>query len=232
MPSKRESLAFIVSGPSGSGKSTLVEKVLELPQTMLSVSYTTRRPRPRESPGKWYNFVSEEEFQQMISQGRFLEYAQVYGKSWYGTPWENWHEARENGVDLILEIDVQGAQQLQDGRLPPEVLSSIFVLPPSPKELERRLRARGMDSEEEIERRLNQARIEILAFRDCYDYGVVNDDLERAGREIQSIVLKERRKTLEERKRERIGFGAVVAAKRRRAEASIQIQGILDSFGG
>src|SRR5262244_3124274 len=92
-------LVLIVSGPSGSGKSTLVQKILELPDTMLSVSYTTRKPRAAENPGKWYNFVSKEEFQQMADAGDFLEHFQVFGKNWYGTPWRNWFDAQEKGVD-------------------------------------------------------------------------------------------------------------------------------------
>ena len=119
-------LVMIVSGPSGSGKSTLVEKILELPGTMLSVSCTTRAPRKTESDGKWYNFVSESEFQQMVETGQFLEYAQVFGKNWYGTPKKWLDAATQQGLDLVLEIDVQGALQVRR-RLPGSV--AIFVLP-------------------------------------------------------------------------------------------------------
>ena len=105
---------MIVSGPSGSGKSTLVKKILELPGTMLSVSCTTRPPRKTESDGKWYNFVSEAEFQQMVARGEFLEYAQVFGKNWYGTPQEvAGRGAAQQNKDLVLEIDVQGALQVK-----------------------------------------------------------------------------------------------------------------------
>src|SRR5450755_3588500 len=107
----KEPLVVIVSGPSGSGKSTLVKKILELPNTMLSVSYTTRQPRPTESDGKWYNFVTQAEFQRMVESGEFLEHAQVFGRNWYGTPRRCLREARERQKDLILEIDVQGAKQ-------------------------------------------------------------------------------------------------------------------------
>jgi guanylate kinase len=183
-----EPLVLIVSGPSGSGKSTLVQKILELPQTMASVSCTTRAPRKTENKGKWYNFVTEAEFRQMVDRGEFLEYAQVFGKNWYGTPRRWVDEARAHGNDLVLEIDVQGALQAKQN-LPDAV--AIFVLPPSSDDLERRIRERGQDSEEEIRRRLDRARDEMLNYR-SYDFSVVNDDLERAGREVQSIVLASR----------------------------------------
>src|ERR1700751_3776480 len=108
-----EPLVLIVSGPSGSGKSTLVGKILELPGTMLSVSCTTRPPRKTESAGKWYNFVSEGEFQRMVESGEFLEYAQVFGKNWYGTPRKSLHVAREQQKNLVLRIDVEGALQVK-----------------------------------------------------------------------------------------------------------------------
>jgi guanylate kinase len=178
-------LVMIVSGPSGSGKSTLVEKILELPGTMLSVSCTTRAPRKTESDGKWYNFVSESEFQQMVETGQFLEYAQVFGKNWYGTPKKWLDAATQQGLDLVLEIDVQGALQVRR-KLPGSV--AIFVLPPSRQDLEKRIRARGQDSDDEISRRLDRAREEMLSYS-SYDFAVINDNLERAGREIQAIAM-------------------------------------------
>jgi len=180
-----EPLVLIVSGPSGSGKSTLVQKMLELPGLMLSVSCTTRPPRKTEAAGKWYNFVSEADFQGMVARGEFLEYAQVFGKNWYGTPLRSLDEARVRHKDLVLEIDVQGALQAKQ-KLPGAV--AIFVLPPSRQDLERRIRERGQDSEEEIHRRLECARQEILNYR-AYDFVVINDDLARAGREVQAIAL-------------------------------------------
>ncbi|HUJ32297.1 MAG TPA: guanylate kinase [Candidatus Acidoferrum sp.] len=183
--SSSEPLVLIVSGPSGSGKSTLVKKLLELPETMLSVSCTTREPRKTESDGKWYNFVSEAEFQQMVSRGDFLEYAQVFGKNWYGTPRKWLDEARTKKKDLVLEIDVQGAHQVKQ-KVPGAI--AIFVLPPSKEELERRIRARGQDSDDEIRRRLERARQEMLSYS-IYDFAVVNDDLARAGTEVQAIAL-------------------------------------------
>src|SRR6201982_3656947 len=109
--SSAEPLVLIVSGPSGSGKSTLVKKILQIPDTMLSVSCTTRTPRKTESEGKWYNFVSESEFQRMVAAGKCLNDAQVFGKNWYGTPRKWLDKAREEKKDLVLEIDVQGALQ-------------------------------------------------------------------------------------------------------------------------
>jgi guanylate kinase len=191
-------LVMIVSGPSGSGKSTLVEKILELPGTMLSVSCTTRAPRKTESDGKWYNFVSEADFQQMVETGQFLEYAQVFGKNWYGTPKKWLDAATQQGLDLVLEIDVQGALQVRR-KLPGSV--AIFVLPPSRQDLESRIRARGQDSEDEIERRLDRAREEMLSYS-SYDFAVINDNLERAGREIQAIATGSRCRVT--RKEERI----------------------------
>ena len=183
--SQPDPLVLIVSGPSGSGKSTLVEKILEVPGTLLSVSCTTRSPRKTESNGKWYNFVTEAEFQQMVERGEFLEYAQVFGKNWYGTPRKWLEEAQQHKKDLVLEIDVQGALQVKR-KLPGAV--AVFVLPPSRAELERRIRARGQDSEDEIHRRLERARQEMLNYS-SYDFAIINDDLERAGREVQAIAL-------------------------------------------
>src|SRR5208282_2847027 len=138
-------LVLIVSGPSGSGKSTLVQKVLELPGTMPSISCTTRSRRATEATGKCYDFVTEAEFDAMVARGEFLEYARVFGKHSYGTPKKWLDESRVRGLDLVLEIDVQGAAQVKQ-KLPEAV--AIFILPPSREELERRLRNRGQDSEE------------------------------------------------------------------------------------
>lgn len=178
-------MVLIVSGPSGSGKSTLVQKILELPGTMPSVSCTTRPRRATEASGKCYDFVTSEEFEAMVSRGEFLEYARVFGKHSYGTPKKWLEESRAKGLDLVLEIDVQGAVQVKE-KLPESV--AIFILPPSRQELERRLRSRGMDADEEIARRLAKAKSEIVASERFYDFCVVNDDVERAGREAQAIV--------------------------------------------
>jgi guanylate kinase len=179
-------MVLIVSGPSGSGKSTLVQKILELPGTLASISCTTRQRRATENTGKCYDFVTEAEFDAMVSRGEFLEYARVFGKNSYGTPKKWLDESRNRGLDLVLEIDVQGAAQVKQ-KLPESI--AIFILPPSRAELERRLRGRGQDSDEEIARRLAKARDEISEFGKFYDFCVVNDDVERASREAQAIVL-------------------------------------------
>ena len=188
MTSEKETLplVLIVSGPSGSGKSTLVQKILELPGTMPSISCTTRPRRATEASGKCYDFVTDAQFEAMAARGEFLEFARVFGKHSYGTPKKWLEEARKKGLDLVLEIDVQGAQQVKR-KLPESV--AIFILPPSRQELERRLRSRAQDSDEDIGRRLARAREEIAAFGRYYDYCVVNDDVERAGREAQAIVV-------------------------------------------
>jgi guanylate kinase len=178
-------LVLIVSGPSGSGKSTLVQKVLEMPGTMPSVSCTTRPRRATEASGKCYDFVTLAQFDAMVERGEFLEYAKVFGRHSYGTPKKWLEESRATGRDLVLEIDVQGGEQVKQ-KLPESV--AIFILPPSRQELERRLRSRGQDADEEIARRLAKARSEIAASEKFYDFCVVNDDVERAGREVQAIL--------------------------------------------
>jgi guanylate kinase len=178
-------MVLIVSGPSGSGKSTLVQRILEMPGTMSSVSCTTRPRRATEASGKCYDFVTEEEFDAMVARGEFLEYARVFGRHAYGTP-KKWLDiSKDKGLDLVLEIDVQGAAQVKQ-KLPESV--AIFILPPSRQELERRLRSRGQDADEEIKRRLSKSREEIAASQKFYDFCVVNDDVERAGRDAQAIV--------------------------------------------
>jgi guanylate kinase len=179
-----EPLIVIVSGPSGSGKSTLVQRILDLPGTMPSVSCTTRVRRATEASGKCYDFVTEAEFNAMVARGEFLEYAQVFGRHSYGTPKKWLEESRRTGRDLVLEIDVQGAKQVKQ-KLPESV--AIFILPPSREEVERRLRHRAQDADDEIARRLAKARDEI-AESQFYDFCIVNDDVERAGREAQAIV--------------------------------------------
>jgi guanylate kinase len=178
-------LVLIVSGPSGSGKSTLVQRLLQMPGTMGSRSCTTRMRRRTEASGKCYDFVTNEEFEAMVSRGEFLEYARVFGRHSYGTPKKWLEESRAKGLDLVLEIDVQGAAQVKE-KLPESV--AIFILPPSRAELERRLRSRGQDSDEEIARRLARARAEIEAFGKYYDFCVMNQDVEQAGREVEAIL--------------------------------------------
>jgi guanylate kinase len=141
--------------------------------------------RATEATGKCYDFVTTEEFEAMVSRGEFLEYARVFGRHSYGTPKKWLEESRARGLDLVLEIDVQGAAQVKE-KLPESV--AIFILPPSRAELERRLRGRGQDSDEEIARRLARARAEIEAFGKYYDFCVMNRDVEQAGREVEAIL--------------------------------------------
>jgi guanylate kinase len=201
-------LVIIISGPSGSGKSTLVQKVLEMPGTMPSISCTTRGRRATEASGKCYDFVTDADFEAMIARGEFLEYARVFGRHSYGTPKKWLEESRKSGLDLVLEIDVQGASQVK--RLLPESVA-IFILPPSREELERRLRSRGQNSDDDIARRLEKARDEIAEFGKYYDFCVVNEDVARAGREVQAIVT------------------ALRCSKARRQD---RVQQLLASFGG
>jgi len=201
-------LVIIISGPSGSGKSTLVQKVLEMPGTMPSVSCTTRGRRATESSGKCYDFVTDAEFEAMIARGEFLEYARVFGRHSYGTPKKWLEESQKSGLDLVLEIDVQGASQVKR-QLPESV--AIFILPPSREELERRLRSRGTDSGDDIARRLAKARDEIAEFGTYYDFCVVNEDVEKAVREVQAIVT------------------AMRCTKARRQD---RVEQLLASFGG
>lgn len=191
MADSYEPLILIVSGPSGSGKSTLVKKLLELPGTMLSISATTRPPRAGEKDGEWYHFVSDEEFRRMVERGEFLEHARVFGKHSYGTPKKWLEEARARKRDLVLEIDVQGAEQVRK-KLPESI--AIFIVPPSRQELEKRIRARGQDDEDEIGRRLERARLEMERYVD-YDYLVINEDVNRAGEAVRAIALGARSET-------------------------------------
>jgi guanylate kinase len=182
-------LIYIISAPSGSGKSTLVNELLKLvPDLDFSISYTTRAPRGSEQNGKQYHFVSREQFEQMVRDDEFLEHASLYGRDYYGTARRFLREAEQKGHDLLLDIDVQGAAQIKQ-KLPDAV--SIFVLPPDRKTLEWRLRKRGEDSDEVIERRLDAARREIENY-DKYDYILINDDLEESIESLQAIVLSRR----------------------------------------
>ena len=188
---------FIVSAPSGSGKSTLVERLLaRVSGLMFSVSYTTRAPRGQEVDGEDYRFVSRTDFEAMIGRGEFLEWAQVFG-NYYGTHRSILEEARRQGKDLVLDIDVQGARQLIQ-KIPEAV--TIFILAPSRQVLESRLRARGEDRDEVIERRLRDAAEEIRRYSD-YHYVLINRELDESNAILSSIVRAERvrRTRIEER---------------------------------
>ncbi|MGA7295486.1 MAG: guanylate kinase [Terriglobales bacterium] len=182
------SIVYIVSAPSGSGKSTLVAELLKMVRNLdFSISYTTRPARRTEQNRKEYFFVSREEFKAMIDADEFLEYADVFG-NYYGTARRFLREAEAHGNDLLLDIDVQGAEQIQ--RKIPEAVS-IFILPPDWQTLESRLRNRGSDSEEVIRRRLDTARREIENYSK-YDYILVNNLLDQSAEQLKSIVLAER----------------------------------------
>ena len=179
---------FIISAPSGSGKSTLVNELRRRVVGLdFSVSYTTRPPRGSEQNRKEYFFVPRHEFDAMVGRDEFLEYADVFGNC-YGTHRRFLEEATRQGKDLLLDIDVQGASQIQK-RIPEAV--SIFVLPPTHAQLEWRLRNRGLDAEHVILRRLDTARREIENY-DKYDYILVNDRLEESVDVLRAIVLAER----------------------------------------
>ena len=185
-------ILFIVSAPSGSGKSTLVGRVRSLVEGLeFSISYTTRQPRGSETDGREYHFTSRETFHSMMERREFLEWAEVFG-NYYGTATAALDHARAAGKDLLLDIDVQGALQVTE-RVPEAV--SVFILPPSPDILERRLRMRSeaehVTSQEVIERRLAEARREVNRVRE-YKYALVNDVLDEAVAELRAIVLTER----------------------------------------
>jgi guanylate kinase len=187
---ERRGILFVVSAPSGAGKTTLVRKVIaELPGVSLSVSCTTRTPRPGEEEGVDYFFITRDEFNAMEREGRFIEWAQVHGDL-YGTPRANMQRL-EHGEDLVLEIDTQGARKIREAF---KEVVLIFILPPSLEVLQGRIRGRGGDSEEAMQARLLNAQKE-LDQKGWYDYIVVNAEIEEAVRALASIIRAERCKT-------------------------------------
>jgi guanylate kinase len=175
---------YVIAAPSGAGKTSLVKALMERePRIQFSVSYTTRKPRPNEIPGRDYHFVSAERFQEMIANHEFLEHARVFDHC-YGTGVRTVQEALSNGEELLLEIDWQGARQVR-ARLPESC--SIFILPPSREALELRLKGRSTDSDEVIQRRLRDA-AEDLGHWTEFDYVVINDRFEQAIEDLQAIV--------------------------------------------
>jgi guanylate kinase len=191
-PAKRRGIIFIVSAPSGAGKTTLIRGLRSLfPDIKLSVSYTTRGRRNGEVNGRDYYFVKAERFDLMRNRGEFAEWANVHGFL-YGTPREQLERSLRTGRDILLDIDVQGAQKIK--RAYPEAVS-VFLLPPSWQELQRRLAARGTDRKETIRRRLANARGEIQQIID-YDYYVVNREIQEALELLKAIVQAERAKVV------------------------------------
>ncbi len=175
---------YIISAPSGAGKTSLVRELAAGdPRVELSVSHTTRAPRPGEENGVHYHFTTVEAFQELVGAGRFLEHARVFDND-YGTSRDAVEARLAAGMDVILEIDWQGARQVRQA-LPESV--SVFILPPSRDELRRRLTARGQDSEEVIQRRMDQAVDELSHYAE-YDYLVVNDDFQRALDDLRALV--------------------------------------------
>ncbi len=179
---------FIVSAPSGAGKTSLVRQVIkDLPNIQVSVSHTTRGMRPGEDNGKDYFFTSQENFEQMIHSDRFLEYAQVFD-NYYGTSVDAVQQNLNTGSDVILEIDWQGAEQVRQKL---DDVVSIFILPPSRETLIERLRGRGQDSDEVIERRTAEAVAEMQQYHGA-DYLIINDEFDQALTELKSVVLSQR----------------------------------------
>ncbi len=196
---RQEGLTIILSAPSGAGKTSLCRELFKIfPDIRESVSYTTRKPRPGEVEGEAYHFVSNEEFTRMVDEDAFAEWALVHGNM-YGTALSTLEEARKKGIDLVLDIDCQGALKLKeqfDGGI------YIFILPPSISELRRRLESRSSDVQEVIERRIHRAADEIKESR-WYDYIIFNDVFETACQELAAIVIAHRRKTF--RMMEKVG---------------------------
>lgn len=181
---------FILSSPAGGGKTTISNLLIkEVPNLKRVITCTTRKPRPDEKNGVDYYFLSKEEFESRIKKGEFLEYAVVHG-NYYGTPKREVEEELKKGYDLLLVIDVQGMRQIKKNK---KDLITIFLLPPSIKELIKRMEKRG-DSEEEIKKRIETAKKEIPAWKE-YDYVVVNDQIQKAKENIKHIILSQRLKT-------------------------------------
>ena len=181
-------MLIVVSSPSGGGKGTLIDRVLKtVPNVSYSVSFTTRAPRPTEEDGREYFFVDRSTFEEMIERGEFLEWADVYGHL-YGTSSTQVERERAAGHDIILEIDVQGAESIRQ-KIPDVV--SIFILPPSFELLRERLLARGTDSADALERRMRGAPSEVEQYRH-FQYVILNDDINRASQQLASVIYSER----------------------------------------
>jgi guanylate kinase len=202
-------LLVLLSGPSGSGKGNVSRLLLDrMPRLVLSVSATTRAPRENEAEGVDYYFKTEKEFLDIAKKGGFLEYKRVFGMNYYGTPRAFVDQQRAQGRDVLLEIDVTGALEVK--RKVPDAVS-VFVMPPSFAELERRLRGRGTEDDETVAVRMRTAYDELKSAR-LYDYFVVNDDLEKAAGEVRAILEASR---LEVRRRLDV-IGAIMEGERQR----------------
>ena len=224
-------ILFIISAPSGSGKSTLVSELRkQVSGVDFSISWTTRSPRGSEEHGREYYFTARAEFDRMVQEGSFLEHAEVFGHC-YGTARQSLEDARREGHDLILDIDVQGAEQVR--RAVPEAVS-IFVLPPNPKVLRTRLRnrsrAEGGVNEAELYRRLSEASKEIEKYKE-YTYVLVNDILDRAVAQLEAIVLAERYYRNSEPIAIRSRRVLEVAAACRQSNSHERLKQVLEAFG-
>ena len=187
----RRGLMLVLSSPSGAGKTTLTRRLLETdPEVRLSISVTTRPPRPAEQEGVHYYFRSADDFGIMVNKGELFEHAKVFGH-YYGTPRVPVEQALDAGLDMVFDVDWQGTQQL--AQKAPEDLVRVFVLPPSMRVLEQRLRARGQDRPDVIVERMSRASNEISHWAE-YDYIIVNDDIDRADSEVRAILRAERLK--------------------------------------
>lgn len=183
---------LVLVSPPGGGKTTITRELVRTdPQTVISVSATTRAKRPGEVEGQHYYFVTREKFQQMVDNGEMLEHALVYNHNYYGTPKAPVEKALSEGRDVLFDIDWQGNRKLNE--IAKDDVVSIFILPPSWKELERRLHARAQDSEEEIARRLGMAQEEIAHYKE-FQYVMVNNDLDESMRLVRGILDSERAK--------------------------------------
>lgn len=186
---RRRGLMLVLSSPSGAGKTTISRDLLERePDLSMSVSVTTRAKRPGETPGVDYHFIDPTEFNLRVNKRELLEYAKVFGH-YYGTPRQPVEEALAAGRDVLFDIDWQGTQQLAENA--PEDLVSVFVLPPSTRELERRLKSRAQDSAEVVSQRMAQAANELSHWAE-YDYVIVNNDIAASVRQVQAILQAER----------------------------------------
>jgi guanylate kinase len=190
---RRQGILFVISAPSGTGKSTLCENLRATPDFIYSISCTTRPPRPGEEDGVDYHFLSREDFLHRIERGEMLEYAQVHGNNYYGTLKTTVKEALEQGTDVLLDIDVQGAATIRktDDAMVRDSLVDVFIMPPTIEELEKRLRKRGTETEEQVQQRLRTGREESKLWR-LYKYTILSGSMEEDLTKFRAIMRAER----------------------------------------
>ena len=188
---KRLGIMLVISSPSGAGKTTLARKLLEQDKEIkISISVTTRKPRKVEKNNEDYIFITEDKFKKMVKKNELLEFAEVFGNN-YGTPRKPVEKRISEGKDVLFDIDWQGTQALRESE--PKHLVSVFILPPSTQELEKRLQSRGQDSPEEVKKRMSAAHSEITHWAE-YDYIIINNDLDLTLEKLKSILITERLK--------------------------------------